>query len=171
MTKAIYLKSGETVLVDDEDYPIISRYSWRKSNKNGYAMTTFKFTDEAEHTVYLHKLVMGMGCFGVCDHVNGDVLDCRKDNLRRATHQENGWNKAKQKSVRGLQPTSQYKGVSRVESKTKGTRWVALIRHSGRTFRLGYFSTEEAAARAWNKKAKEYRGEFAWLNPVPDAAA
>src|SRR3954471_13539457 len=91
----IILNTGDVVLVDDEDYAIVSKYSWRRANHKGYAMTTFKFTDETEHTVYLHKLVMGQGCFGVCDHIDGDVLDCRKKNLRLATYQQNNIAKAK----------------------------------------------------------------------------
>ena len=30
MVKSVYINTGEEVLVDDEDYPVVSRYSWRK---------------------------------------------------------------------------------------------------------------------------------------------
>lgn len=171
MGKEIPIKGGEVAVVDDEDFPVVSRYSWRMSN-SGYAMTTFKFTDDAEHTVYLHKLIMGMGCFGVCDHINQNRLDCRKENLRRATYQENGWNSRKQLSAHGKPCSSKYKGVTRVVSKTKGVRWFASIkdgdRYSGKVIRIGYFATEDEAARAYNAKALELRGDKAWLNPVQE---
>ena len=35
---------------------------------------------------------------------------------------------------------------------------------------LGYFDTEEDTARAYNAKARELFGEFAYMNPVPDIA-
>jgi hypothetical protein len=35
---------------------------------------------------------------------------------------------------------------------------------------LGYFDTQEAAARAYNAKAAELFGEFAYLNPIPAVA-
>ncbi len=61
----IVMKGGLLVLVDDEDFPVVSRYSWRRSNKKDYPMTTFKANEDGEFTVYLHKMVMGMGCAGV----------------------------------------------------------------------------------------------------------
>lgn len=95
------------------------------------------------------------------DHINHDKLDNRRENLRLATHQQNKWNVPKQKHRDGRQPTSQYKGVSLYKSNGK---WTASIKAGERNIRLGYFLTEEEAARAYDAAAREHFGEFAYLN-------
>lgn len=37
MTKEILMNTGEVILIDDEDFPVISRFSWRKISQKGYA--------------------------------------------------------------------------------------------------------------------------------------
>lgn len=176
MTNKIYTNSGEEILVDDEDYPLLSRYDWQIYG-DGYAATKLPIRGGGKYyTMYLHKLVMAS--FGNVDHIDHNKSDCRKQNLRPATYQENGWNKGKPKNGRHGPPSSQYKGVRRVESKTKGVRWLASLKHvepgqhksTGKMVYIGYFPNEIEAARAYNSKVKELRGEWAWVNPLPDAA-
>lgn len=169
MTKELQIKGGDVSLVDDEDYDLLSRFNWQKAGGPGYAVTTIEFTDGSNRTVYLHRLVMG----GFCriDHKNLNVLDCRKENLRRATMQENGWNKGKPKKCRHGEPTSKYKGVSYCPIRGRD-RWAALIKYvkkgehksTGKVLRLGYFWDEREAALAYDRKVLELRGEWAWTN-------
>ncbi|MBN1125101.1 MAG: hypothetical protein JXA82_08840 [Sedimentisphaerales bacterium] len=42
--------------------------------------------------------------------------------------------------------------------------WRTYIRQENRSVYIGKYTTEEEAARAFDKKAKELRGEFACLN-------
>lgn len=89
------------------------------------------------------------------DHRNGNGLDNRRDNLRRATMSQNIANQF----PRG--GSSKYKGVCR--SKRSGG-WLAQICVNRKSIYLGRFGTEEEAARAYDVKAKEVWGEFARLN-------
>jgi hypothetical protein len=171
MVKELPLKGGEVALVDDEDYPLLSRYMWQQAGNAGYAVTTMQTITGKNHTIYLHKLVVGG--FSVLDHINLDPLDCRKENLRRATPQENGWNKGKPRSCRHGKSSSQFKGVQ-MAVKVDGTPyWGVIIKTSkkgevpNRYVRLGPFSTEIEAAKAYNAKIVELRGEWAWVNPIP----
>ena len=59
---------------------------------------------------------------------------------------------------------SGYKGVSLHKPANK---WTATISSCGRRKHLGYFTTPEAAALAYNVAASNYFGEFAFLNPIP----
>lgn len=88
------------------------------------------------------------------DHVNGDPLDNRIENLRECTHFENtrnasGWVGRK------------YKGVFSVRDKFR-----AILCFERKNIHLGYFNTEEEAALAYNKAAIEYHKDFAILNLV-----
>lgn len=161
------------VLVDDEDYPLLSRHKWyilfSGKLKRPYAFTRFYTEHDKKNgkTFLMHHMIMGTS--GAVDHWNQNSLDNQKENLRVATYQQNGWNKPKNKTSRGKATSSKYKGVSYAPLNGKD-RWVALIRdgdkYTGKVIRLGYFDTEDDAARAYNKKVIELRGQYAWLNPI-----
>jgi len=95
------------------------------------------------------------------DHINHNGLDNRRENLRIATPSQNHGNIKKQRGVY----TSIYKGVC-FESRYK-LKWLASIKVGGVQMYIGRYPTEEEAARAYDKKAKELFGEFAYLN-FPD---
>jgi hypothetical protein len=91
------------------------------------------------------------------DHINGDKTDNRIENLRNCTVQENNFNK---ESTGGK---SKYKGVYLEKARNL---WCASICASGKRSYLGRFKTEKEAALAYNVKAIELHGEFAYLNEV-----
>jgi hypothetical protein len=144
---------GRFAIVDDEDYPVISRVTWHLSS-HGYA-TTGKF--------YLHALLMGFPSNRVVDHINRNPLDNRKHNLRLVTSQHNLMNRGQQRNHK----TSPYKGVYRRKHLLKNP-WQASIAKTidgkQKTYVLGYFATAEEAARAYDAKAVELYGEFAFSN-------
>lgn len=153
--------AGRVALVDDEDYPLLSRYHWiiqhdsRPGRDSGpYAVTRFNRRNAQPRylTIPMHCLILG--CFTGIDHRNGDGLDNQKVNLRRATVAQNA---ANQPSRGG---SSQYKGVSWMPRQRK---WVARIGGAHRTH-LGYFTSEEAAARAYDAAALAAWGAYARLN-------
>jgi hypothetical protein len=93
----------------------------------------------------------------LCDHINGNVLDNRKENLRSCTNQENTFN-AKIKNKSGYKGVCWHKRIS---------KWNANIRINDKLIHLGYFEDIYEAAATYNSAAKEYFGEFARLNDVP----
>lgn len=147
-----------TVLVDDEDLAWLSQYNWRRmkaARAPEYAITRVQ-----GQTVYMHRLILGVGLGELTDHINGCGLDNRRCNLRKATHKQNAWNISKKSNG----TTSQYIGVGWVK---KDAAFQARIRtESGRRISIGYFDNDRDAALAYNAKALELRGEFARLNNV-----
>lgn len=91
---------------------------------------------------------------GELDHINRDRQDNRLSNLRLATKTENGHNRA----PRGA---SKYSGVSWYAPLEK---WKAGISKDRVFYYLGYFDSEEEAARTRDKKAVELYGAAASLN-------
>ncbi len=85
------------------------------------------------------------------DHINGDSLDDRIENLRQATATQNSWNKKSYRKGSNLPM-----GVTRKEA-----RFQARIGLNGKLIPLGCYSTPEEASAVYQLKRKELFGEFA----------
>jgi HNH endonuclease len=82
------------------------------------------------------------------DHKNRDPWDNRWDNLREATHTENGLNKPPHASRR-------YKWAYK-----KGNRWASCVRLNGKHTHIGTFDTPSEASDAAFALAKKFNGDF-----------
>lgn len=93
---------------------------------------------------------------GGIDHINGDKLDNRISNLRKASHRQNQCNRSRQSNN-----TSGFKGVSFHKGNNK---WVARIGENGKRILLGYFDDRAEASAAYAAAAPRYHGEFARID-------
>ena len=125
---------------------------WLCLNSNDYILHT-----KMSVRTKVHRLITACPKGMVVDHINGDKLDNRKENLRICTMSENARNSKKHADA----TSSQYKGVS--FAKTRGC-WVAQISAYGNRITLGSYTVEVEAAKAYNKAALFYFGEFAFIN-------
>jgi hypothetical protein len=158
----IDLGKGHVAVIDDQDADLVAGFTWYPMKAEGKVYAAgWKHLPPGRFFVHLHRLIANAQPGEIIDHVDRDTLNCRRGNLRRATRQQNNWNAG---PVR-RQTTSKYKGV--FLCRTRG-RFVAQLGHNGKRIRLGYFDTEDEAARAYNMKAAELFGEFAYLNPIPE---
>lgn len=87
------------------------------------------------------------------DHVNGNPLDNRLDNLREASHSRNCSNRGPRQRASG------FRGVTR-----QGRRWRATIQVDGRWMSLGSFDDPAAAHAAYRRAAQDHFGAFARLD-------
>lgn len=94
-------KDGETVLVDPELYEDLSKYNWTilRQVRQGY---TIKYVTRKEYVkpnyssaklIYLHRHIMQPDDGMIVDHINGDGLDNRRENMRVVTKSENSLNR------------------------------------------------------------------------------
>jgi hypothetical protein len=96
------------------------------------------------HKGYLPKTI---------DHINGEKLDNRIENLRAATVGQNQHNRKT-----NANNTSGYKGVSWNKAQKK---WTARITLERKIIHLGYFANVEEAAEVVRKAREELHGSFA----------
>lgn len=154
----VYLKTkkGKIAVCDECDYERVSKYHWTLAGDGRHVFMTQTVRGKSKNTS-LHHFILGKPPQGyVVDHINGDGLDCRRCNMRFVTSRENNLNR---KSLGNS--SSRYKGVTFDKSRGK---WNASIYVKGRSINLGRYNQEEDAARAYDKAAYQFFGEYARLN-------
>lgn len=158
--KKIKMNQNKFALVDDENYNLLSKFHWY-SHPMGYAQTgVWNYKTKRKKTILMHKIVNPTPKNVYTDHINQNKLDNRKINLRACTLSFNCANRTKQ-----INNQSGFKGVCKYIQR-HAIKWVAYIRKNGKTFNLGYYWTPQEAALAYNEKAKEFFGDFAYLNKL-----
>ncbi len=160
--KLIALPSGHETMVDDSLYEGLCQFRWNAfpSNKRLYYVSRPRLKGEVgPPRIQMSRFLMGAQSGQFIDHVNGNTLDNRIENLRFCTQQQNSLNRGKRKNC-----ASAYKGVSRAY----GGRWHSIIYFGGSRTVLT-FDTEVEAAIAYDAAAKKLHGDFARLNFPEDA--
>jgi hypothetical protein len=155
--KRIELSFGKWAIIDAEDYDRLSMYNWCavRMGQNWYAKTLKR----DGMSLAMHRLITNAPKYLVVDHMDHNGLNNRKSNLRLCTPAQNQYNA---RPIPG--GTSKHKGVCRDR---KSKKYRALIGHKSKRYHLGCFDNEDDAGRAYDRKAIELFGEFAYLN-FPD---
>lgn len=103
----------------------------------------------------MHRFLMSPPADLQIDHINGNGLDNRRENLRFCTRSQNLSNTGKTMHGR-----NRYKGVY-----PKWNKWYVRLQFNRKLHMLYGFDTAREAAKARDELAKNLLGEFAWLNP------
>ena len=147
----IPLRSGGFVLVDEEDLALVRSMWWSDTNTKGYAHTS----------VSMHRMIMHPPRGMQVDHINGNRLDNRRENLRIISAPQNCINRGKVTHMKGKACRSRFKGVHRMGP----SRWQVRIKiPHGKALKLGSYNSEEEAARVYDAAALKYHGDFARTN-------
>ena len=161
--KKIPVGSSNFALVDDADYDWLNQYMWH-INGGGYIQNDTKLSILSgiccSPISLMSRLILGLrlGDKREADHINHNLLDNQRDNLRGCTRSQNQMNKKASSNK-----SSQFKGVS--WSKWQ-KRWRVQITMDGKKIWVGFFENEKHAAHAYNLMAKKYFGKFAFLNKI-----
>lgn len=165
-TIEIPLTKGYVAIVDEQDADLgFSHPKWVANEKRNTVYVNRQiapYTNKVGTFQYLHILILErmlkrkMEHGEKVDHINGDGLDCRRENLRLASHAENIRN-----SKLSAANKTGYKGVMVI-----GGYWVAKITINAKSIQLGRYATAIEAGIAYNHAAIQYFGAFARLNPI-----
>ena len=157
--RVIPLTRLKFAIVDPDDFERLNRFAWSayRAEHTWYAARhkVLKHDGSNRGTVWMHREIANAPANLLVDHRNNKGLDDRKANLRIATKSQNACNCGK-KSGRY---SSQFKGITKSDN-----RWYPRIWANGKRISLGSFKSEVDAARAYDRAAIKYHGEFARLN-------
>ena len=145
---ALALPGGQWAKVSQADYKKISQYTWNVNRRPG---SNYVYRSVANGRVYLHRFLLPVGPGLTVDHINGDPLDNRRENLRAATRAQQAMNR---RANRGHWP----KGVNRFRGK-----WRSRVHMGGRS-RESSFHSQTLAALFYDALAARRFGEFARPN-------
>jgi len=136
----IPLTHGKVAIVDDEDYGELMKYKWYASRDGNrwYAMRKGPRHGGRQKTILMHRfLIAGDSTLDV-DHIHGDGLDNRRENLRLTTRSGNLRNRKSHRAGRLV-------GSRLLRGRNLRKPWQARIRIGGTVHYLGMFATEQEA--------------------------
>ena len=157
------------VLYDFDDQNIIDQrrwFIWRNPSNNKFYVKANLWNKELKTNsgLLLHRVIMKAPKGLQVDHINGDPLDNRKENLRLCNHQQNQLNRGP-----GKNNISGYKGVHPRRPNHWAAQFSITIDGKRKWFCGEARNCKHASAHDYNKFIREYSDEsFAYINKVKE---
>jgi hypothetical protein len=158
-------KQGEqfTIKLDADDLERLIEFNrpwhvaWNK-NSNGYYVGCCEYliavNGKPTYKIhYLHRWVFNYLEGTIIDHINHDMLDNRKCNLRITNIPDN----SKHRNGKNKNNNSGYRNVCWLKNENK---WAVQIMIDGKNTRVGKFTDLEEAAKFAEQMRQKYYGEF-----------
>lgn len=141
----IHLYNDKFAKISPEDIDKVKPYKWGYSYSNG--VVTQKQSKYKNKHIKLHRMILNPSKNKIIDHINGDKLDNRRENLRIVEHSDNIVNQ-KSRPMRNITKVNHANG------------YYVRIRYKNKKYYIGYFLSLKDAMSARDKAAKEIHGEY-----------
>lgn len=147
------------VAIVDDDYAHLADNKWTvyESSKTSYATRINYLGDNKKEKLYLHRVIMNAPKGVIVDHINGDGLDNRKENLRFATKSENLCNRSRTNGRIYDLP----KGVT-MDKRKKVKKYIVQVCFGGKCQYRAYFETVGEAEEAYIEKSAKIQKDFSY---------
>ena len=152
------LTRGYEAVIDATDVPLVQDCNWvvtSPTRSTVYAWAFFVDAEGVKSSLRMHRLFLSPEDSEVIDHIDGNGLNNRRNNIRICSVTENNWNTKVSRANR-----SGYAGVHWDRRKGK---WRASIGFKGKDIHLGRFKDPMKAHEAYLRALAEYRGSFSPL--------
>lgn len=144
-----HTRSKEKFFIDVEDALLFVGIPISVSSNGYLRITANKWLGDR----YVHRFILKAKKNESVDHINGNKLDNRRENLRICTHQQNMCNTKIS--------TTNKTGVKGVHWSQERQKWSAQIGVKNKTISLGRFNSFEEAVNARFIAEQKFHGEFA----------
>lgn len=152
-----YDSNDKEFYFDLEDYDLIKDYTWIVYGK-GYVITHIPNEGTVRMHRFIFKDIIKPYPENLVDHINHNLADNRRCNLRITTPSENGSNISISK-----RNTS---GVTGVYYEKAPQKWVASIRKNRKLITLGKFDEFDDAVKARKEAEEIYFGKYSYDNSM-----
>ena len=157
----IVRRNGDKVnfIIDTEDLDKIKDMCWHAGWRNKFKKYYIEYTKYLGiingkpfyKTIFLHDYIMNMIHGEKIDHISGDTLDNRKENLRKITNSNN----LKNRDRKNINNSTGHRNVS-----FTGGLYIVQLQIDGKNKRLASFDSVEEAGKFAEEMRKKYYGEF-----------
>lgn len=139
----IQRRNGETyeVLLDFQDVLTVAKYHWHAIGKKKWPYIRGRSSETGLKSVAIHQLIMGFPVGMVIDHINHNIHDNRRQNLRVITNGEN------QQNLKGARSYSS-SGARGIHWCKRSNRWVGQVRVGGKCLYQRKFADLDKAIAA-----------------------
>jgi len=156
MSKRIPLTQGQFTIVDDNMYDYLNQWKWHAAKTTCGGYRAVRSDNINNKCVLMSREIMGFPKRKVVDHIDHNMLNNQGSNIRACSYSQNNQNRLKIKLC-----SSKYKGVCWHKHSNK---WQVKITVNKKRIQIGLYTDAIEGAKAYDKKAKKYFGEFACLN-------
>ena len=166
MTIRVPLTNGGFTIIDDEDAAVIGEFKWHRCGVGARYAGRMTSQPGKKRRIYLHRALMDAPDGLEVDHINGDPLDNRRQNLRLVTRAQNAQN------IR--RPVGRL-GIRGVCWDSERAKYSANATINGKSHRIGRYEKLEDAITAVTEYRREHmpfsaEAEFAQVQLAEEAA-